>query len=368
MIAAEIHIQELLNKDRLAIHSNHGLFQMAGLLALSESLPILKSAKIGRKFAIENIEIMLNQHFLRDGFHKEHSPMYHMFMSNYLFQLSSAGWLDQNSQLKHLTKNAIKCAQRYIMPNGYFAPLGDSNMRYQAKDLCLFNVYEDKSGSASCPPGLHVYHEGGVAILATEDNLGNANEHLLFSAQFHSRQHKHADDLSFIFSAFGKPFLIDAGTFTYHYDQFERIYVESTKAHNTIEIDCSNYSRLRLDAYGSGIKKVFQIGGCTIMEGEIVHKNLLSNKIPHNKTNHSDKISVNITHRRILISKPNNFLSIIDILDSDEEHEYSQWLHFDPRLELDKISNATIHVIDNDSSSQSKVHLLNQGDVYAYFI
>ena len=362
LIAAEIHIQELLNIDRLAIHSNHGLFQMAGLLALSESLPILKSAKIGRKFAIEKIEIMLNQHFLKDGFHKEHSPMYHMFMSNYLYQLSSAGWLDQNSQLKHLTKNAIKCTQRYIMPNGYFTPLGDSNMRYPAKDLCLFDVYEDKSGNASCPPGLHVYDEGGVAILATEDNLGNANEHLLFSAQFHSRQHKHADDLSFIFSAFGKPYLIDAGTFTYHYDQLERIFVESTRAHNTIEIDSLNYSRLRLDAYGSRLKKVFQIGSCTIMEGEIIHKNLFSNKIPHNKTKHSDKINVNVTHRRILISKPHNFLSIIDILDSNEEHQYSQWLHFDPRLELDKISNNIIHVIDNDLYFNSKIHFLNGDD------
>ena len=34
-----------MSEDRLAIHSNHGLFQMAGLLALSSSLPFLKSAK-----------------------------------------------------------------------------------------------------------------------------------------------------------------------------------------------------------------------------------------------------------------------------------------------------------------------------------
>ncbi|MBT5184785.1 MAG: hypothetical protein HOM47_06395 [Euryarchaeota archaeon] len=364
VIAAEIHILELLNEERLAIHSNHGLFQMAGLLALSKSLPILKSAERGRKFAIENIEIMLNQHFLKDGFHKEHSPMYHMFMSNYLFQLSSAGWLDENSQLKSLTKNAIQCTKRYIMPNGFFTPLGDSNMRYPAKGLCLFDVHEDKFGSPSCPPGLHIYNQGGVAILATEDAEGNADEHLLFSAQFHSRQHKHADDLSFNYCAFGKPYLIDAGSFTYHYDQFERIFVESTKAHNTIEIDGSNYSRLRLDAYGSGLKKVFQVGSCTVMEAEITHKNLLSNEIPHNKVKTTDGVKVNVSHRRILVSKPQNFLAIIDIIDSDEEHHYSQWLHFAPRLELDKISNREIQVIDTESSSNSVIHIINQDDIH----
>jgi len=363
IIAAEVHIRELMNKDRLAIHSNHGLFQMAGLLALSNSLPILKSAEQARQFAMKKIEIMLNQHFFKDGFHKEHSPMYHMFMSNYLYQLNSAGWLEGNSQLELLSKNAIQSSHKYIMPNGYFTPLGDSNMRYPADDLCLFEVHKDKSGSPSCPPGLHVFDEGGVAILATEDDEGNADEHLLLSAQFHSRQHKHADDLSFNYCVGGKPYLIDAGTFTYHYDQLERIFIESTKAHNTVEIDGLNYSRLRLDSYGSGLKRTFQIGNCTVMEAELTHKNLFSNMIPHNKVKITDGIKTDVSHRRILICKPQYFLAVIDILDSEEEHQYSQWLHFASRLTLDKISNGRIDVRDSESLSSSTIHIIKQDEL-----
>ena len=37
--------------------------------------------------------------------------------------------------------------------------------------------------------------------------------------------------------------LTDPGTFTYHYDQDERMYVESTRSHNCLEIDGMNYSR-----------------------------------------------------------------------------------------------------------------------------
>ena len=118
--------------------------------------------------------------------------------------------------------------------------------------------------------------------MATNDQLGKSDEHLVLSAQFHSRQHKHADDLTLNYCVKGHPYLIDAGTFTYHYDQLERMYIESTKAHNTIEIDGLNNSRFRLDAYGSGLSKVFQIGNCTVMEAKIDHKNLVPKDIPNN--------------------------------------------------------------------------------------
>jgi len=362
IIAAEIHLQELMCLERLAIHSNHGLFQMAGLLALSSSLPMLKSSRVARNFAIEKIELMLEQHFFDDGFHKEHSPMYHMFMSNYLFQLSSAGWINDSINLKSLTKKSIQVTQKYIMPNGYFTPLGDSNLRYDAASLCLFEIHKDARNIPSTPPGLHLFKKGGVVILATNDSNGCADEHLVFSAQFHSRQHKHADDLTINYCIKGKPYLIDSGTFTYQYDQKERMYIESTKAHNTIEIDGMNNSRFRLDAYGSGITKAFQIGSCTVMEAKIKHKNLVPNNIPNNQIKSTDRINVNISHKRILINKPNSFLTVIDIIDSDKKHQFSQWFHFDSRLALDRISDGYIEVNDTEDNSNSAIYTITQNE------
>ena len=360
IIAADIHIHELMSEDRLAIHSNHGLFQMAGLLALSSSLPFLKSAKEARTFSMGKIESMLKNHFFEDGFHKEHSPMYHMFLSNYLYQLNAAGWLEGSSTLESLTQNAIVSTQKFIMPNGLFAPIGDSNMRYSAKDLCLFDVNTDSLEVASCPPGLHIFEEGGVAIMATNDQLGKSDEHLVLSAQFHSRQHKHADDLTLNYCVKGHPYLIDAGTFTYHYDQLERMYIESTKAHNTIEIDGLNNSRFRLDAYGSGLSKVFQIGNCTVMEAKIDHKNLVPKDIPNNVIKTTDGIEVKISHTRLVINKPQHFMAVIDILNSEVEHQYSQWFHFAPRLNLDKITNDRIEVEDKKDITNSTIHILTE--------
>ena len=360
IVAADIHIHELMSEDRLALHSNHGLFQMAGLLALSSSLPILKSAKVARRFAIEKIELMLKNHFFEDGFHKEHSPMYHMFMSNYLYQLNTAGWIKGSRTLESLTDKVIESTQKFIMPNGYFTPLGDSNMRYLADSLCLFDVHTDSLKNPSCPPGLHIFKEGGVAVLATNDKHGKADEHLVLSAQFHSRQHKHADDLTLNYCIKGKPYLIDAGTFTYHYDQLERMYIESTKAHNTIEIDGMNNSRFRLDAYGSALTKAFQIGNCTVMEAKINHKHLVPRNIPNNVIKTTDGIDVNIFHTRLVINKPQHFLAVIDILESEKEHQYSQWFHLAPRLNLDKITNERIEIKDNKDVANSTIHIITE--------
>ena len=41
IVVSEIHMIELMDEERLALHSNHGLFQMSGLLSLSETLPFM---------------------------------------------------------------------------------------------------------------------------------------------------------------------------------------------------------------------------------------------------------------------------------------------------------------------------------------
>ena len=317
MIACQIHISELMDYERLALHSNHGLFQMSGLLALSKSVPVLSLATEGESFAINGINEMLSDHFFLDGFHKEHSPMYHMYVSNYLHQLEEAMWLPGSNNLSKLAQKAKISVQKYIMPDGFFAPIGDSSLSNRADALCIFPIHKDSNGTPSAPPGIHIFPEGGVAIISTTTKKGVADEHMVFTGQFHSRQHKHADDLSINYCVKGKRYLIDAGTFTYHYDQEERMYVESTRAHNTIEIDGLNSSRFRLDTYGSALKRVIKVGDCTILDGTVHHKRLIQPTIPNNKIKTEDASIVDITHRRIVLHKAQHFMAIIDILDSE---------------------------------------------------
>ena len=81
---------------------------------------------------------MLDSHFFKDGFHKEHSPMYHMFMTNYLAQLRLAGWVEGNTNLDKLARKAEETASWYILPDQTILPLGDSKPNYPLKSACLF--------------------------------------------------------------------------------------------------------------------------------------------------------------------------------------------------------------------------------------
>jgi hypothetical protein len=54
--------------------------------------------------------------------------------------------------------------------------------------------------------------------------------------------HGHADTLSFVASAHGKPLLVDSGTYTYHESKELRDYFRSSTAHNTLEVDGSSSS------------------------------------------------------------------------------------------------------------------------------
>tara|TARA_B100000029_G_scaffold169620_1_gene165867 strand:- start:331 stop:2370 length:2040 start_codon:yes stop_codon:yes gene_type:complete len=356
IVASEIHMIELMDEERLALHSNHGLFQMSGLLSLSETLPFMPSSKFCHSFSTNNIQKMLKSHFFQDGFHKEHSPMYHMFMTNYLTQLRLAGWLGDNAALHKLADKAEETASWYVLPDQTILPLGDSKPNYPLKSACLFNINTDEKGYISAPQGFFHHKKGGLAILSTySDN--RAIEHLTFSAQFHSRMHKHSDDLSIHYCVFGKQYLIDSGTYSYQYDAPERMYIESAKAHNTLTIDGLNYSRFRNDIYGSSLKLATQIGPYTLMEGFMHHRRLIPSTIPNNKVKTSDSTSVDIKHRRRLFTVPGKFLVVLDEINSESNHEYTQWFHFDPNLSIEGESESILQVKDGNKL-HSSIHFI----------
>ena len=70
----------------------------------------------------------------------------------------------------------------------------------------------------------------------------------------------------------GQPLLVDPGTFTYQYDIPERMYCESTRGHNTVEIDNLNYSRFRQDAFGSAIDFVAKKGRLYYVSPKVKYK------------------------------------------------------------------------------------------------
>ena len=340
VIAAELHFNELMEESRIATHSNHGLFQMAGLLSLSENLPWMKKSEKGAFFAREMIQNMLEMHFADDGLHLEHSPDYHLWMVNHLQSLKESGWLNgQESSLADLVKSLEDSANWMCDTNHKVIPIGDT-----ANNVLVTKRWRGYQGQINI--GLRVFEKGGLLI--HNSKAGDRFNQLVFSAQFHSRQHKHADHLNILYSLNSQPLLVDPGTFTYQYDIPERMYCESTRGHNTVEIDSLNYSRFRQDSFGSALTMVANSELCLITEGQVQHTRLISSTIPNNKIKSSDGVEVNINHRRIIIERPNFFLAVIDEVDSENDHEYIPWFHFHPDLQIRRDTTTRLGVVDDE--------------------
>ena len=333
LIAADIHMIELMQKELISTHSNHGLFQMAGLLALSSSLPGMRHSERCTALARRFIFRMLDDHFTEDGLHKEHSSEYHIFMTNYISQLMEIGWLGDDAKLADLAERTLGATEWLVQPDGHILPLGDSknipaSQRLRYTPLISKNTFRG-------------FFQGGLGISRMLNDNGDVVEHLSLTAQFHSRQHKHADDLSIHFSSSGKQFLVDSGTQPYNYETKERTYVESTRAHNAIEIDGMNTSRFSRDTFGSKLDIVEPAGRIVVLSGKVNHRALNNPDTPYNEYKSSDRIGIKVAHRRIVVHDPQRFLLIVDLLSSAKSHEYIQWFHLHPEL---------VAIIENEDS------------------
>ena len=347
ILASEIHFSELLDLERIATHSNHGLFQVAGLLSLCQNLSWMKKSLGGVSFAEEILQKMLEDHFANDGLHLEHSPDYHLYMVNHLQSLKDSGWLSQDfKSMLELVDSVVSAANWMATPNHHVIPIGDT-----ANNVFMTKRWAGYQGNLNL--GHKYFPIGGLVINNSEEQ--SKTSQLVFSAQFHSRQHKHADHLNVLYNLFEQPLLVDPGTFTYQYDVPERMYCESTRGHNTVEIDGLNYSRFRQDAFGTAMTLVAKAGDCIIAEGKVNHTRLISSSIPNNKIKSTDGVPVDIQHRRIVIERPGLFLAIIDEIISDDEHEYIPWYHFHPDLNIRRDTATRLAVINEEGKKYCQI-------------
>jgi hypothetical protein len=113
----------------------------------------------------------------------------------------------------------------------------------------------------------------------------------------------------------GHSIIVDSGRFGYYYDDPRRIYCESTRAHNTVEIDGRDYSRRRSEAFGSALRSWGEGDGLSFVSAAVERAG-------------------GISQERTLVWKPGRWLVVLDELQSEGPHDYTQWFHFHPTLDL----------------------------------
>lgn len=338
----EEHCMELADDGKIAFHNNHGYFQVAGQLALGRrfrdvSPPMAALYTQGS----QRMHRMLDQQFGSDGVHREHSPDYHRMVADTLLGLVRAG-LVESPELLGRTEAIEDALAWFVTPDGTIANFGDSDSRqmvYSAEAASrkwttplMRAVASDGAGGAGWPRGLRKFSESGYAIVRSPDPTEPDNirrdSYLAQTAAFHSRTHKHCDDLSFIWHERGQPLLVDSGRYGYigktemgsdlwqqgfWYSDPMRVYMESTRAHNTLEFDGLNALRKGAKPYGSALVQACERSGVYCIETRC-------------------KQHGSIWHDRLLLLSPGQWLLVFDVYTDNlkQGHDVKQWFHLAP--------------------------------------
>ena len=337
------HRAELADDANIAFHNNHGYFQVAGQLALGRRFKE-GSAPMSALYTqgVHRLRRMLDQQFGPDGVHREHSPDYHRMVADTLLGLVRAGLVEDPELLARVDgiENALAW---FVTPEGTITNFGDSDSRkmiYSAEGASrkwttplMRAVASNGAAGSGWPKGLKVFDESGYAIVRLPDPRASdeitRDSYLAQTAAFHSRTHKHCDDLSFIWHDRGQPLLIDAGRYGYigktetgsdlwqegfWYSDPMRMFMESTRAHNTLEFDGLDARRKGVKPYGSALVQACERSGVYCIETRC-------------------KQHRSIWHDRLLLLKPGQWLVVFDVYTDNlrEPHDVRQWFHLTPR-------------------------------------
>lgn len=330
------HLKLLGREHFFRKHTNHGLYQALGHLAAARRMSGLPGMAEELTLAQRRVIAVLDAHFAPDGAHKEHSPGYHHMLLATIVNAQRAGLLDGKGLVDRL--DAIQNALIWMVkPDLCLATFGDTDPHYLERGEDIASIYQNQTiryvisaGSIGTPPptGVQALHDGGYAFARlhardAEDRRPWRASYIGQIAGFHSRVHKHADHLSFVWYDRARDILIDPARFAYSgrtepgsklfedgfwYGDPKRIYVETTRAHNCVEIDGLNYRRKGIKPFGSALRYAGEQDGLAVTDCHATYFRTIS-------------------HWRGLVLEPGQYLVVLDHLRDrlGAEHIFRQW-------------------------------------------
>ena len=129
----EQHRQWLSDPPNYRSHSNHALYEDAGLFTLCARCPELEESRRWRHFAQERFLDTLRRHVdWQEGVHLEHSPGYQFHIRELLVRLREVSGIG-GEELVRLIERLERTAAWFVMPDGSILPFGDTDRMTRPK-------------------------------------------------------------------------------------------------------------------------------------------------------------------------------------------------------------------------------------------
>ncbi|MFV8826376.1 heparinase II/III domain-containing protein [Alkalihalobacterium sp. APHAB7] len=360
----EVHCEKLVDPVFYMNKHNHGLDQDIALYVGTTVFSEMKKSKEWNEFAFSRMLVQISDLFADDGSYLEHSPNYTYLLLDRLFNFAKFLFQIKDQRTEIVVKKLEKILHHYnnmLYPNGFIPTIGDSEY-VQSSNFQQFLGISSKldqylgnldyitslNESGTQPAELDaVYPQGGFAVSRNKWAFDDETVQVIFYSGFHSRVHKHSDDLSINIFAHQQPILTDPGKFNYDYESTERKYVVSSRAHNTVIVDSKDTETVRLNVEKSGITNFYSSEEITVATG--VHC-----------------LYVGVIHSRTIIHLKPFECIILDDLQGHKDHTFEQNFVLNPNInchlsegavigELEEQPCITISPLINKGTIESKL-------------
>ena len=314
----ERHAAKLQDPDFFST-TNHGIAQLHGLAALCLDRE-LRSCRGAETFLERRLDVLLRHQFATSGVHRENSPGYHFYALEHLSRMAPI--LDEYSpDFAETIRRAEKLTRWLVHPDLTTVAMSDSKPILRSNlRLPPGNPRCDGIQSYSEAPPCYIlrhFKDVGYVVIRSDWAIPSDEASMIFiQGGFFNPTHRQSDDFSFEWFEHGRKILSDSGHYGYTRDKWEG-YFDSTRAHNTIEVDGRDYSNKEEDRiYGNAVRSAQQTTQGMRIIMQIYHDDL------------------GFWHRRQIDYRPGEELRIKDSVRSDRPRTYVQWHHFARAFEL----------------------------------
>lgn len=236
---------------------NHGIMEDQTLIYLSKFLDDERTEEWLQR-AKERLKGQVEFSFTDEMVHVENSPQYQETVLRILSKTAEflAQFGDEyGKELYEGVKRSFEFMSWMIKPYGGLADIGDSDGNYKEPPFenKRMQIFEDEHLNYAAmlghigtkPEALYAYypHSGYFINRSSweKDELLNATW-FMFKSGYHTRVHKHADDLSFMLVSKGYDIFIDSGKYGYKLGDPYVDYLHSALGHNTVVVNNQSYS------------------------------------------------------------------------------------------------------------------------------
>lgn len=318
-----------------SLNTNHGFFQDLSLIIYSRYFKYDEHSPEYYKLSIIRIKSYFDYIFTKSGVHKEHSPEYHFLIANKILSLIHSELIDDiefYEYIKSIYLDTCKFSTYISKPNMELPQIGDTQPGMYI-DSIYKNLYEDINYKSLINKEFnnitlntdYVFDDAGYAIL--KNKWGEDSIYILFCASYHTKYHKHCDDLSFLVHYKGD-IISESGPFGYMYEDEMCKYGYSSFAHNTLVVNDKSLPRVDGKYDKVGITQ-FELG-----------------KKKSTVTAVNERYEGTIHKRTLSFDKEKNIINIIDYISGEKENNYILLFHLNSEINVKQDKNY-IHMYRN---------------------